>query len=383
MAKYRDDPRLIFWLCDDRIVDSRGGGEEEEEEEEEEEALSLSGLPVELGQNDRPCQDDDGNSLDGSESGSESDFEFGLGSVEMRTADDLFFQGRILPLLRDDSGAPSLVNKSLGKSPGFPTVDTVSRSDSMESGSIGQFLSTSSRSSSKGSQHSSSGSSSSTTTSFGSSRAMHYSSSTSCLFRSCQSPGPQTGFPGSNKTALLRGNKIRSKSHRSSASSLSSSSMMWEFFRPGLVRTPDIELHILKTRIGNNSNSNNNNICDDYNKEGRGKKNQKKGLRGFGLLGGCKCTDHSVSTNMVLPRNDSSRIRSRRKSNVASGEEEELRRKLMELIETKDSRMTKPKAKKGVGKNHRDHDHRVSSPRHRRTFEWVKELPQAAAGGGG
>ncbi|KAI4324838.1 hypothetical protein MLD38_030290 [Melastoma candidum] len=380
MPKYRDDPRLIFRVDDDGGIADNSG------EEEEEEALSLSGLALELGQTDRPCLDGGGNPLEeGSESGSESEFEFGLGSVEMRAADDLFFQGMILPLLRDGSGAPSSGNESLGETPGLSTVEPVSRSDSLESGSIGRVLSTSSRSSSKGSQHSSSGSTSSTSTSSGSSPVVYHSLSTSYLFGSCQSPSPQTGFPGSNKTALLQGNKIRSKSHRSSAMSLSSSSMMWEFFRPGLVRTPDIELHDLKIRTSNNRNGNNsNNICDDYDPESRGKKDKKKGMRGFGLLRGCKCTADSVATNLVLLRSDSSRIRSRRKSNVGSGEEEkELRRKLMELIEVDDSRMKKPKAKKEAtaGENNR----RVpsSSSRQRRTFEWLKELPRAAAAGGG
>ncbi|CAL9775000.1 unnamed protein product [Musa acuminata subsp. burmannicoides] len=211
--------------------------EEREAIEEEEVSLSPSDLPV------AADKDDDGECKS---SDAEDDFEFRISvaggllshaaETDMCAADEVFFQGQILPL-----------RPSVGSDSGFFVASrTPSRSRSM-SDSLDQYSSTvlglgfnsTSRSNSSGSSsRSSSGcvSRSHSSNSHGSSTCEHPRVSLSNNFYAHPSPTPQV--------RILRNAHARRRS-------TSSAPPGWGIFRLGIAKAPEIELYDIRSRRSN------------------------------------------------------------------------------------------------------------------------------------
>ncbi|KAI3441024.1 uncharacterized protein J3R85_002870 [Psidium guajava] len=344
-------------------------------EEDEDEALSLSDLPLPLASEDSPaggesrreegCEDDRDRAGPCGTEDPEFDFGSGVGGSlssgwQMCAADELFFQGQILPLrlsVSSDSLRPDARR-------------SVSRSDSMEIGSISTRVSSmgSSRSNSHGSSHCSSSSSSRSSSMTNSSRA---SFSRVNPFHAHPSPKPQIGpSPG----------KFRTRSQKSPPPP----SSMWEFFRLGLIRTPDIGLAELKLRksvvngsadnqclMSRNSSSSSSDSSvnnggpgsgadikiknaeekTDDKKKKKKSKNRERFLNGS-FLGGCRCSVDAVSSSVFAAKSGG-------QARTSSVEDDgELVGKIGLLPKT----VAEAKRK---------------ASRHR-TFEWIKELSSHA-----
>ncbi|XP_058081271.1 uncharacterized protein LOC131229350 [Magnolia sinica] len=221
--------------------------------DEEAEALSLSDLPI-LGSEN--CERSESNRVS-----EPVDFEFGSWAEDplMCAADDVFFQGQILPL------RPS-VSSETGLLSGYFRPDSQkssrcgSRSDSMDRSSWG---------------FSSSGSSGSSS----SRRCYSHSSGSNYNFYTHPSPRPQMGG------GHLRRNACRSGRRSSS----------WGLFRLGLVKTPEIELEDLKKRSnGSSCNYSSRKKGKDGIKEKKDGEGVQKFLWGGGL--NCKCSAAAVET---------------------------------------------------------------------------------------
>ncbi|XP_007047456.2 PREDICTED: probable serine/threonine-protein kinase DDB_G0272282 [Theobroma cacao] len=364
------------------------------EEEEEEEALSLCDLPVNLIKEENQVQP--GNYEDGESQAikTEEDFNFGSwgGSLstepQMCAADEVFFKGQILPLrlsVSSDSGLTGFRQDSQN------TSRCLSRSESMDHGSLSRFtsISSSSRSSSTRSSHYSIGSSNSITVTarnFNSnSKSNSNSSSTSNSkskpikirnnFNTHPSPKPQIRL---------------SKTRPVNVSSRNQKTSMWDFFRLGLVRAPELELQDLKVR-SNNNNANRNSVsrnssCNSsnsssstknstskiVNNSGEVARNQQDLNKGFlekriGLFSGCKCSVNAVETiplnHIAVIKSDKNNEKEKAMLYAAMEEKKKL------LQELKIMKKMKEKEKKQEGKQ--------ALSRHR-TFEWLKELSHAS-----
>lgn len=226
------------------------------QQEDEEESLSLIDLPLNLSQNQPKS---------GKTKPISNDFDFNLYSVsnkpEMCAADDVFFNGKMLPYRHSVSSDTGL-----------------SLLQSMDHNSPCGVIS--SRSSSINSQYSSSSGSVSTTNQI--QRTHNY-------FHSPPSPLPQIR----TRTRIRYGN----------ASNYHRKSNLWGFFRVGLVKTPGIELRDIKNRTTNNcgsrnSTSSNSSSQTRLNKIGDEKNIDKKKRNNFFDFGGCKC-----SVNVINPVN--------------------------------------------------------------------------------
>ncbi|KAE8655172.1 putative Late embryoproteinsis abundant protein group 8 protein [Hibiscus syriacus] len=260
----------------------------------------------------------------------------------MCAADEVFFQGQILPLRLSVSSASGLTGCR---------EDSLSRSESMDHGSLSRFTSVSSSS-----RSSSFNSISNDSSSYYKSKPVK----TRNNFNIHPSPKPH----------------IRSsRAHRPvNVGRRNPKSSMWDFFRLGLVRAPELELTDLKTRSSNNNNGNKisvsrNNSCNSYssndssstkksttkivNKSGEVVKNPQNFNKGFlgkriGSLSGCKCSVNAVET---VPLNDITVIK---RSNKIDAMEDE--KKLLQELKMKKKR----KEKQVFLRN--------------RTFEWLTEL---------
>uniref|UniRef100_A0A5B6YKY6 Uncharacterized protein n=1 Tax=Davidia involucrata TaxID=16924 RepID=A0A5B6YKY6_DAVIN len=292
----------------------------ENEEEEEEEALSLCDLP---NNEESQSRKEEAEAIETPE-----DFDFGLlgGSLltesEICAADEVFFQGQILPLrhsISSDSGGGFLA--------GFQHDSrNPSRSESMDHCHSGGFTGVSSRSSSIRSYHSSSSGSSTTKT------KQYYKPirvrNQFDQFHSHPSPTPQ-----------IRVSSIR---HHGNVSHRCHKSTIWSFFRVGLVRTPEIELQDLKVRGNNNSTAKNFGCYIE-----KKKKQQSFFDKNSVLFGGCKCSVNAVET--VVP----SRIVLIKSNSVHVNEEKEQ-------VALKNKTKQRQHGKQAVSRH--------------RTFEWLKEL---------
>ncbi|XP_027362644.1 uncharacterized protein LOC113870250 [Abrus precatorius] len=309
----------------------------EEEEEEEEEALSLCDLPVNLTAHEDHSKSKPASQL--IETQEEFDFPSWGGPCskesEMCVADEVFFQGQILPL-RLSLTTPSFQRDS----------QQFKRCESFYNGSVSasEFRSNSSRSSSLRSQNSSSSSCSTATTNPRISK-----------LRIHTHPNPQPQL----KVTVPRQSNFGGR--KSSA---------WEFFRLGVAPAPEIGLQGLKVRrtSSNGSRNNNNNNIDaninaksvkmSYNTNHRGKINHvfKQFVgKGSGLWSGCKCSVETVQSNIVMIKSD---IKS---ANKAESTTHAMKEKVLELKRQK----------------HRQKQEKGTMSR-RRTFEWVKELSHAS-----
>lgn len=308
--------------------------EEEEDEEEEIEALSLCDLPV-IDQENQSKAKPDSQKIE-----TQEDFDFRLWGgpfsteTEMCVADEVFFQGQILPLRYSFKRCESM-------------------SESLDRGSLTEFRSNSSRSSSIRSQNSSSSNSSTTTTT---SRISKPRVQQQNHYHTHPSPQPQL------KVTLPRQTSCGNHTRKSSA---------WEFFRLGVVPAPEIALQDLKVRGTNsanknyinrnssNSSSSNSNVNANSSEKTRysGKKNHvlKKivGLGG-GFWSGCKCSVETVQSDMVI-------IKSGTKS--ANKTESTTHAMKEKVVERKRQKQRQKQGKRTMSR--------------RRTFEWLKELSHA------
>lgn len=335
----------------------------EQEVVEEDEDLSFCDLPVisYLTKEDNQSTKQDSLAIE-----SQEEFDFGsrggslLKESEMCAADDVFFQGRILPLrlsVSSDTGLPRFRQESQKT-----TARCVSRSESMDRGSMGGFTSNnSSRSSSTRSHNSSSSTTSSTNTIRLTSKPRLQNH-----FLTCPSPKPQI------RVSITRQGSVGSRSRNSSS---------WDYLRLGLITTPEIGLQDLKVRRNSNvnkssvsrnsslssssinsvSSKSSANIISSGEKSGFTSNMEKPRRPGFlekrlvGLLSGCKCTEEGVSSNTVIIKS----------SNVRTQGESPTHAKKEKLLELK---MKKRQDEKQQGKQ--------AMSRHR-TFEWLKELSHA------
>ncbi|MBA0562567.1 hypothetical protein Golob_007600 [Gossypium lobatum] len=328
-----------------------------EAEEEEEEALSLCDLPVNLIKEEnqiQPRNEEDGESQ---AIKTEEDFNFGSWDgclstkPEMCAADEVFFKGQILPLCVSISSDGSLIWCHRQDSQNKP------RSESIDHGSLSRFTSvtSSSRSSSTGSSHYSTNSSNSTTvtaaTSFNSITSSKSNPNKSINnFNTHPSPKPQ-----------IRLSKTRPMNISSSRNQTSSS--VWDFFRLGLVRAPELEFHELKIRTNNNNNPSRNSVS--RNSSCSSSNSQLDSIKGFlrkGLFSGCKCSVNVVET---VPLNKIAVI----KSMMIKKKSEKEKAMFQAAMEEKTKLLQEVKIKKKMKEK------RVLS-RHR-TYEWLKELSHA------
>lgn len=360
---------------------------EQGEAEEEDEALSLSDLPLNFINEETSllqAGEEATTSTQAKENEEEFNFDSWGGSLsaesEMCAADEVFFKGQILPLRLSVSSDSGLFARSENDSRNISRC--VSRSESMDRGSstMGGLTSiNSSRSSSTRSHCSSSSSNSFITNTTRNSRPIVRNQ-----FHSFPSPKPQIRV--SNARLLGIGNVSSS-----SSSIRSQKSTVWDFFRLGLVRAPEIELQDLKVRnniissanrssVSRNSSSgssstNSSSSVKNYGAAAKNRQDlnmgnqQKKKQSSFldkrkGLFSGCKCSITAVETvplnNIVVIKSSSCKSNIDKESN---GSIQDMEKRLQEL------KIKKKSKEKQAGKQ--------AMSRHR-TFEWLTELSHAS-----
>lgn len=338
----------------------------EEEEDEEEEALSLCDLPV-IHEN-QPTKEEYHSRVinETTTTTQEEEFDFnswgGGGGLfsnnkepQMCVADEVFFQGQILPLRLSFSSEAGLLS----------TTGLKRSSDGGKQfnrcGSFSEFRSSnsSSRSSSLRSQNSSSSTSSTTTTTTTTTPIVSKPRvRNQNQFHTHPSPKPQLRSSGPRQNGFL-GNPSRK-----------SSSSVWEIFRLGVVPAPEIGLQDLKVRSSSsNSASSVNNtttkksgkmMSDKNNKNPRHSHHGDKRNhvlkqfvgKGGGLLSGCDCSIETVQkpdTMVMIKGGTKSTNKAEEKSSTTT---HAVKEKV--LVELKKQR------KKVMSR--------------RRTFEWLKEI---------
>nr|GMD56784.1 probable membrane-associated kinase regulator 1 [Ipomoea batatas] len=293
---------------------------ENEEEEEEEEALSLCDLPNKE-ENNQSKKESPG--ACGGESQEDDDFDFfwrgGSSSFkesEMCAADEVFFQGQILPLRHSiSSDAASFKNNG---------------------GRCHSFRYTSSRCSSVRSLRSSSSGSSSTSTA--TTTTIH------SKYYNKNSKKQQPNIIRNQSTPQVRFSQVVSNNNNCSSRK---SITLWSLFRAGLVSTPEIDFQDLKIRqhkpFGSRNSSNNNNT--DAKVSVKRNLKQRFSDKNMILFGGaCSCSVNDVRT--VPPR-----------TATTVGRNSSAR----EAHEDKNSETTKVMRKQSMS-------------RRLRTFEWLKQL---------
>ncbi|KAI3966774.1 hypothetical protein MKW92_011356 [Papaver armeniacum] len=178
-------------------------------EQEEEEALSLCDLPIKQEVNQQSTIN---SNIKSSKAAESEEFEFGscVGSVltesEICVADDVFFQGQILPLRRHSVSSENGFSLKRQDS-NNPSINP-SRSSSLDRSSSGVYT-TSSRSSSSKSHNSISSASTSTTTT---TTSGHYKPLKN-IFHSHPSPKPQI-WNSSNNSKSVRRNVISGRTKK-------------------------------------------------------------------------------------------------------------------------------------------------------------------------
>ncbi|XVF17566.1 hypothetical protein REPUB_Repub10bG0134400 [Reevesia pubescens] len=369
--------------------------EEKWEADQEEEALSLCDMPVNLIKEEnqvQPRNEEDGES---EAIKTEQDFNFGPlgGSLstepEMCVADEVFFNGQILPLRLSVSSDSGLTACRQDSQKGQNTSRCLSRSESLDYGSLSRFTSVSSSSRSS------------------STRSSHYSTSTRSNSITARNFNSITNSSSNSKSKPIktRNNfnthpspkpQIRlSKTRSVNVSSRNQKSSMWDFFRLGLVQAPELELQDLKVR-SNNNNANRNSVsrnssCNSSNSSSSTKKsdskivnnngtevakNQHQDLnkgflekRSIGLFSGCKCSVNAVETvplnNIVVIKSNKNNNEKEKAMSYAAREE---KKKLLQELKIKKKMKEKEKEKK---------EGKQALSRHR-TFEWLKELSHAS-----
>lgn len=313
---------------DERWVVSSSTGFKEEEEGDDDEALSLSDLPL----IHQWRKGDDKNNSPSTREGVQEEFDFCSVSKEseMCAADEVFFQGQILPLRHSVSSEKGLLQHYDARR---YRSHSISRSDSMD-----HYYSSRSSSISSGSGSGSSSSASAATV------ATKYKPKLPPRnqFHSHPSPSPRLHFPSSRHGGATSANP-RNSIKKSS---------IWNVLRLGLVSTPpEIAFHDLKARSTNcksfgSRNSTSSNSSSISSSGGGASKIKKMRPR---LLGGCKCAADAVATRVVIIK------RSASESDVVA---------LNDEIRRENGDGGKPQSEK-LTKKHLSHH---------RTFEWLKQL---------
>lgn len=353
--------------------------------EQLEEDVSLSDLPHDLikpDQNEATSTKPDSAKLNEAE----EEFDFAssmrgssfLADTQMCAADDLFFKGQILPLRLSISSDSGLTKPN-------PTR-RLAGSESMDGHSISGFKSIcDSRSSncsstriSPNSSRSNSNSSSSTVTATTSTSIANSKPRVRNQFYTQPSPKPQIQI--SNGARLEKVGSRRSQK----------SSSIWDFFRFGLVRTPDQVLRSNSARVSSNRisvsrnssvNSNNstnlttantstvaNSTISDGERNNavtntttatlNSSENLKQKRQGF--FSDCKCSFEAVASNAVVP-----------KSNVVKESEAATHEMKADKVAAYELKMKKKKKKKKSGSKQKQQKQVMS---HHRTYEWLKGL---------
>lgn len=323
------------------IVQEKHNQHEKSQSQEEDETLSLCDLPLSM---NNTCKEQ--HSQINETTHEEFNFRSWVGlfstEPEMCVADEIFFQGQILPLSRlSFSSEAGLSSNDHGKQ-----FKSKQESLSFTNGCFNEF-----RSSSSTSQNSTTSTSTSSTTTnpVVSISKISKTSKTKIRnqFHTHPSPKPQL---------------ISSCPRKSITQSRKSS--VWEIFRLGVVPTPEIGLQDLKVRSSNHRNcvSRNSSSSSNSNSTKSVKMSEKKndnggksnhvlkhlvGKRG-GLLSGCDCSFETVVING---------------SGVKSGYKTESTTK--HAVKEKVMEWKKQKQRQKQGK-------KVMS--RRRTFEWLREL---------
>lgn len=377
------------------------GRVKEEEDQEEEESLSLCDLPINEGNisnnlkqssnNDSSVaynnnnKDDDGEELEEAEEEFNfcDSFKISKEYSEMCAADELFFQGQILPLGRRHSVSSCTDTDTDTVSNRTGRLQTLqsdyihignasisrSESDSLDRCYSGGLTSTaaSSRSSSINSHHSSSSGSSSIFAAASKHKKLISRARPPRLvpnnfqYSSHPSPKPQIRTPAGIKNSNPNSN---SNSNRNSG--------LWSLFRVGLMTPPEIAIRDLKNRsnsiknynpqsFGSRNSTSSSNSSNNTNTAAKRKQPpfflNKNGVL---LFGGCKCTANSVGPN---PRKIGHDIHGRSGEVITeNGHGEEMKNQA--------KKMTKHQQTGGGGKQ--------ALSRHR-TFEWLKQLSLEAA----
>ncbi|EXB28737.1 hypothetical protein L484_009423 [Morus notabilis] len=371
--------------------------------EEDAEDVSLCDLPVlsllkkdqEEKRTQRPDDDGGGGGNNDNEEAKnnvlfEAHEEFAFGSVtggslstaaEMCAADEVFFRGQILPLRLSVSSDAYTTRLD-------PARD--SRSESMDRGSVVGFRSISSRSSSCSSRSTQNSSSVTSGTFITITRiASEPRLRTRNQFGSHPSPKPQI------RVSSARGLERVSSAGRKQKSS------MWDFFRLGLVRTPDIELQEIKANLRGNSGNkctnysvtrsssvNNNNNNNNYSTScGENSNNIAEKQKRRNFLSGCKCSAEAVAFNAIVAKSKGNCVATTNgdvndgingTTKHVSGTKEKA-----ELKSNGD--VTTSSKMKSVRQSDRDHDQnkrqegssRKQAVSHHRTYEWLKQLSHA------
>ncbi|KAM2640405.1 hypothetical protein TB1_026790 [Malus domestica] len=360
--------------------------EQEEDDDDEEEDVSLCDLPVNLIKQDKtqlshPESDTHHVATDTQD----QEFDFGssmrrgsnnlLTYTKMCAADEVFFQGQILPL------RPSV------------SSDTCSNGLTRRCPLSGVGLRSSSCRSRISHNSSFSSSTSSTTTTTGITSKPRGTRPINQFYTE-PSPKPQIKIPNS------RLETAGSRHHKSS---------MWDFFRLGLVRTPDMELQdfnkVLRTnsstsstRANNNvknsvsrnssvSSTNSTNFVSNYNNaastiSGLKSENSKPRKQSFfSNVHGCKCSIETLASNNVIIKSRSSSSRSSSTGHInEGGSGRAAAADLITRAESKEKvaielKMTMKNNNKKQQQSCKQKEKQTLS--HHRTYEWLKQLSHA------
>ncbi|KAJ4714763.1 Membrane-associated kinase regulator protein [Melia azedarach] len=361
-------------------------GSNSEYEEDEDEALSLSDLPLNLVIEDESNQVSK-EATEVKENEEEFNFDSWGGSLstesEMCAADEVFFKGQILPLRLSVSSDSGLARFQLDSR---NTNRCLSRSESMDHGSstnMGGLTSINSSRSSSTRSHNSSNSSSSSSSCSITTITRNSKPRVRNQFHTFPSPKPQ-----------IRVSKTRLPSN-SSSSRNQKSSTVWDFFRLGLVRAPEIELQDLKVRNNINTSAHRNSVSRNSS-SGSSSANSSSSVKNYsnnivaknlqdlklrkqqkkesfrGLFNGCKCSITAVEAvplnNIVILKSSTSDGSSSNSNNKNNNNESSV------AVDDMEKKMQESKIKKKMKEKQQG---KQAMSRHR-TFEWLKELSHAS-----
>ncbi|POO00762.1 hypothetical protein TorRG33x02_033930 [Trema orientale] len=310
---------------------------------------------------------------------------------EMCAADEVFFRGQILPLrlsVSSDAG-PNRLND--------PPRKFGSRSESMDHGGLRSISSRSSSCSSRSTQHSPSSAAATITitrvTSEPKLRNINQ-------FHTHPSPKPQIRA-SSARLERLGSTGSASRKHKSS---------MWDFFRLGLVRTPDIELqevnkvNFIRTNSRANSNNNNNNkgsssspsvsrnssVTNSDNSKNVINSSSTNGENANGVvsnvaekqkrrkfLSGCKCSVDTVAPNVIMVKSSNKGTTPNGTSGAKHGMSMTKEKVVLVHQDPKTTSLSK-KNKQNQNQDQKQQHRQKQATSHHRTYEWLKELSHAS-----
>ncbi|PON66709.1 hypothetical protein PanWU01x14_107460 [Parasponia andersonii] len=306
---------------------------------------------------------------------------------EMCAADEVFFRGQILPLrlsVSSDAG-PTRLND--------PHRKFESRSESMDHGGLRSISSRSSSCSNRSTQHSPSSAAATISitrvTSEPKLRNINQ-------FHAHPSPKPQIRT-SSARLERLGSTSSASRKHKSS---------IWDFFRLGLVRTPDIELqevnkvNFIRTNSRANSNSNNiskgsssspsvsrnSSVTNSDNSKNVTNSSSTNGENANGVvsnvaekqkrrkfLSRCKCSADTVAPNVIMVKSTTPNSTSGAKHGMSMTKE-----KVVLVHQDPKTTSLSKKNKQNQNQDQKRQHRQKQATSHHRTYEWLKELSHAS-----